>query len=817
MSSGTSGLGGFVPDAIRRRFVVKLAAVVLVAMIVSLGIGGYFYANATDRVESQLSERVTATAQLQADGLRSWIDGLRDQTRTLSEAGEFQRGNEKEIQLFLFEKRRQLSEDIVGVHYITAGTGTVAASTDRAIDGATLGDRNVPWARNLTRVDQVTNDVTNVVVANEPYRSPASGERVIAFVSSPPENTEHAVVVEASLDARADEFHQTSADATTTVRRADGSYVMGDRNASVPEEVLGAARAGLSRSTDEVVGYAPINGTSWTLATTVPAASAYAMRDYVGSSLLATVLATLAVFGVATVAFGRRSARSLEALTTKARAIEDGDLSVDLSTDRVDEVGRLFGAFAAMRDSLREQIETAEDARQRAERARREADEARAEAERLNDRLEARADEYGGVMAACAAGDLTRRLDADADSEAMAQIATAYNEMMDDWEATIREVRAFGAAVGTATDDVTETVDSVRERSAGVRDAAEAMAEDATEQSEKLDAACAELEDLSATVEEVSTAADEVRARADRALDRSEAGREAAAAAADALDDIESSTDRTLAQVESLDDLMADIERVTDLIADVAEQTNMLALNATIEAANAGGDGDGFAVVADEVKALADETKAATGDIEASIDRMREQTAATVDQMRETNRRVSTGTETVADALDAFDDIAAGIEETTDGVREIDRATAEQAESTQEVVGAVDRAAATSGRTAEQAAAVADDAASQSAAVDGVRGDVATLADRAAELDRALRAFQTGAADDDRSPSEGADRGPTDAPDDAPQRVESSEVITVAEAGSSAVDLASDPEAPSADPEAEPDADAGPVPDGGRE
>jgi len=163
MSSGTSGLGGFVPDAIRRRFVVKLAAVVLVAMIVSLGIGGYFYANATDRVESQLSERVTATAQLQADGLRSWIDGLRDQTRTLSEAGEFQRGNEKEIQLFLFEKRRQLSEDIVGVHYITAGTGTVAASTDRAIDGATLGDRNVPWARNLTRVDQVTNDVTNVV------------------------------------------------------------------------------------------------------------------------------------------------------------------------------------------------------------------------------------------------------------------------------------------------------------------------------------------------------------------------------------------------------------------------------------------------------------------------------------------------------------------------------------------------------------------------------------------------------------------------------------------------------------------------------
>lgn len=66
------------------------------------------------------------------------------------------------------------------------------------------------------------------------------------------------------------------------------------------------------------------------------------------------------------------------------------------------------------------------------------------------------------------------------------------------------------------------------------------------------------------------------------------------------------------------------IEQMLALIIDMASRTNMLALNAGIEAARAGDAGRGFAVVASEVKTLANQTRAAAGDITQYVDRIRD-------------------------------------------------------------------------------------------------------------------------------------------------------------------------------------------------
>ncbi len=73
------------------------------------------------------------------------------------------------------------------------------------------------------------------------------------------------------------------------------------------------------------------------------------------------------------------------------------------------------------------------------------------------------------------------------------------------------------------------------------------------------------------------------------------------------------------AQLDSFREALQTVAHVTGVISGIASQTNLLALNATIEAARAGDAGRGFAVVASEVKKLAQETAAATQQIERSI------------------------------------------------------------------------------------------------------------------------------------------------------------------------------------------------------
>jgi methyl-accepting chemotaxis protein len=89
-------------------------------------------------------------------------------------------------------------------------------------------------------------------------------------------------------------------------------------------------------------------------------------------------------------------------------------------------------------------------------------------------------------------------------------------------------------------------------------------------------------------------------------------------------------SEESKASILSLQASSSGVAKVAELIASIATQTSVLALNANIEAARAGVHGKGFAVVASEVRKLAEQTAAATAEIQAKVTAIGADTATAI-------------------------------------------------------------------------------------------------------------------------------------------------------------------------------------------
>lgn len=282
---------------------------------------------------------------------------------------------------------------------------------------------------------------------------------------------------------------------------------------------------------------------------------------------------------------GRGTLRDLETLTNRAEQMRGGDLDVELETTRTDEIGALYQAFDSMRGSLQTRIREIED---------------------TNDRLQECADEYRQQMNRVQSeGDLTVRLDENVEDDVMRDIAIAFNQMMDDIEEQVADVREFTEAVAETAEDLSEQTDEAMDASAEIHSAAQGFTQDGTTIIETSS-------DPSALLEKAATDG-------------------ASVSAADIDAAIEA--DETVDSLEDLSQRMDQIGEVTDFISDIVSQTNMLALQAEVQAANADTNADGFEVVAEEIKGLSTETQESTDEVEDALSDLRNGTSEALEQV----------------------------------------------------------------------------------------------------------------------------------------------------------------------------------------
>jgi len=435
------------PRFVRKRYAVQFALALGLVTLAIAAVGGYSYLHANEVIGDETRDDLVTNAEIQAQNLDEWLTRMEVQMRSISESAAFQSGDGRDINLYLWSVVER-DRDIDAAYYIDTRNETVLTSTGSASVASAESVTTYYGRREFTSLAQQSH---GDVVVSDPFRPSEGAAPVVLFATTIPDRPNRAVIAVANLrDISETHLHDIDAGRFVVVD-AGGTVVLAEDESRLLETdalettrydaasgfVPGQSLAGSSTE----VGFARMVTHDWVVTSRVPTGEAYSLRTDILTQILATLFVVGAGSALLAVTIGRDTVDAVRTLGSNARELTDGNLDVAIDRDREDEFGDLYEAFDVMRVSLRDQIHDAERAREEAEAAREEAWAEKEASERRRRHLERTAAAYGEVMRACADGDLAERIDPDEESEAMAEVARSFNEMMADVQERNEQLR----------------------------------------------------------------------------------------------------------------------------------------------------------------------------------------------------------------------------------------------------------------------------------------------------------------------------------------------------------------------------------------
>lgn len=443
-----------------------------------------------------------------------------------------------------------------------------------------------------------------------------------------------------------------------------------------------------------LTAYAPIDHEpdnpqlNWSVVSLTDTAIAFAAaRQLLNAVLIGTVITTLLIAIIAT-AIARRTTRPLLRITESVKRIGDGNFGMRIVTRGEDEIAQLGDNI----NSMAAQIQTLLVKQQESAQQKLAAQVERAEAEQeRNTALQNELIQLLSEVEEASEGDLTVRTELTAGEIGI--IGDVFN-------AIIENLRTIVVQVKQTTGQVSESI--------GVSEGAmQVLADEALTQMDEITNTLNSVEQMSQSIQAV---ADNARQAAAVAQVASSAAQDSGAAmdqTVASILDLRSTVAETSKKVKQLGEASQQISQVVSLINEIAMKTNMLAVNASIEAAHAGEEGQGFAIVASEVGQLAEQSAAATKEIEQIVKNIQLGTRDVVEAMDRGTTQVVEGTQLVQSTKQGLGQIVDISQKIAHLLQSISEATVSQAATSQTVTQLMQQVTQASRRTSDSSQQVA--------------------------------------------------------------------------------------------------------------
>ena len=286
------------------------------------------------------------------------------------------------------------------------------------------------------------------------------------------------------------------------------------------------------------------------------------------------------------------------------------------------------------------------------------------------------------------AGDLRQKLTPHG-LEEIHKLGEHFNQMVDSLKNLILKSSETGESVSAASEELSASIDSVVAIST---DTQKSMSDSVAKTKEKLSVSLDSINTITSMVNSIDSTVHAASIASQAAVSSqkiADDGSQKSDIAIKQIMAIQAEVNTTAETVAKLGDKSQRVGNIVDTISGIAEQTNLLSLNAAIEAARAGEHGRGFSVVAEEISKLASQTEAATKEIAAIINEVRNETEQAVANMQKSRQGVADGVVSVQQTVESFKAIYAAIENLNSKIDEIQHLANEQRAGSQQVQQAV--------------------------------------------------------------------------------------------------------------------------------